>query len=123
MIHASCGCQVPEGERSIPVVYRTQDCDAVDGFYDAVCFASFCRKCAALLVLEDRFISAGMLANEFTLSLDDISRGIQESMGRELARRQPNKAKGGYARAAKLSPERRREIALKANAARWGKQA
>jgi hypothetical protein len=30
-----------------------------------------------------------------------------------------SKAAGGYARAAALSPERRREIAMKANAARW----
>lgn len=30
-----------------------------------------------------------------------------------------SKAAGGHARAAALSPERRREIALKANAARW----
>jgi hypothetical protein len=29
------------------------------------------------------------------------------------------KAAGGHARAAALSPERRREIAIKANAARW----
>lgn len=31
------------------------------------------------------------------------------------------KEKGGHARAAKLTPERRREIALVANAARWAK--
>lgn len=31
--------------------------------------------------------------------------------------------KGGLARAASLTPEQRREIALKANRARWGKRA
>jgi len=31
-------------------------------------------------------------------------------------------SKGGKARALKLSPERRREIARKAGAARWGKR-
>lgn len=42
--------------------------------------------------------------------------------GERIARRQGG-LKGGKARAEKLSPERRREIALKATRARWAKKA
>ncbi len=40
----------------------------------------------------------------------------------KVARVKSRRAAGGHARAAKLSPERRREIAIKANAARWSER-
>lgn len=46
-------------------------------------------------------------------SLDDVRRVM-----RHLSKK--GAAKGGRARAARLTPERRREIAKKAAAARWG---
>jgi P63C domain len=41
---------------------------------------------------------------------------------KKVPARVPGRAKGGLARAEKMTPEKRREIALKASAARWGEK-
>ena len=47
---------------------------------------------------------------------------VQQSIGEKPIKKiQPATANRGHARAAALNPERRKEIAKKASAARWGK--
>ena len=52
-----------------------------------------------------------------SIGKNPAARALGQAGGRKGGR------KGGAARAAKLSPERRQEIARKAAAARWGKKA
>jgi len=48
---------------------------------------------------------------------------VQQSIGEEpIKKKQPATAKRGLARAAALTPEKRKEIAQKASEARWGKR-
>lgn len=54
--------------------------------------------------------------NQLAKAITDIATGEARNDSHDVP---SGRAAGGIARAAKLSAERRREIALKANAARW----
>lgn len=58
----------------------------------------------------------GMATGEVANSPDESATSDMATLGRSGG------LKGGLARASKLSPERRAEIAAKAAAARWGKK-
>lgn len=61
--------------------------------------------------------SPGALAEQFWPRIQDLAQGnAAATLGRKGGK------KGGRARAKKLSPERRSEIAKKAAAARWGRK-
>ena len=71
-----------------------------------------------------QFPGSSLIAQGIVLAIRDaglkVSRRTSTEMRREMI--DPGRAKGGHARAEKLSPERRREIAQQGAATRWGKE-
>ena len=57
-------------------------------------------------------------ANQLAKAITDIAIGEARNDSHD---KPPGRARGGHARAAKLSAERRREIARTANGVRWAK--
>ena len=57
-ITASCGHVLKDNEDIVPVRYRGEDCDPVDGFHPCTFYASFCPTCAA------RWKSEGLLLSD-----------------------------------------------------------
>ena len=56
-ITASCGCKVDGLDDIEHVRYRDVSCDAVDGFSNAVVYASYCKKCARRLKRQKHYIA------------------------------------------------------------------
>lgn len=45
-IIASCGHEIRNADDLVPVIYKSEDCDAVQGFRPVTVYAEFCRACA-----------------------------------------------------------------------------
>lgn len=46
-ITASCGHKLADGEEGVDVIYKDEQCLAVEGFIPVIVYGYFCQKCAA----------------------------------------------------------------------------
>jgi hypothetical protein len=55
-IIATCGHKVVNMDDIVDVRYRSEDCDAVEGFRPCVVYASYCKPCAEKLKSDPDYI-------------------------------------------------------------------